>query len=144
MGSTAVMEDADDALLPEDEEGPMLMALPVRPQCLWTLDPAHAHNIRGGQVGAALPACFEKSRVACVACQRPGGARLHARTHMIPARGVAACCGWSGAGAEGDVQGAVAPGEGQNISAIRSLPAEAGLPGVSKVAMQDPSQYCSS
>ena len=32
------------------EGTPVMMALPVRPQCMWTLDPVHACNIRGGQV----------------------------------------------------------------------------------------------
>ena len=31
-----------------------LMALPVKPQSTWTLEPEHALNIRGGQVTAIL------------------------------------------------------------------------------------------
>ena len=44
--------DAGAPGLAEHEGGghPALMALPVRPQCLWTLKPEHAGNIRGGQV----------------------------------------------------------------------------------------------
>lgn len=30
---------------------PLLVGLPVRPQCPWTLEPEHAVNIKGGQVG---------------------------------------------------------------------------------------------
>lgn len=30
---------------------PVLVGLPVRPQCPWTLEPEHAVNIKGGQVG---------------------------------------------------------------------------------------------
>ena len=37
------------------EGTPVMMALPVRPQCMWTLDPAHACNIRGGQVQNPIP-----------------------------------------------------------------------------------------
>ena len=33
---------------------PVLVGLPVRPQCPWTLESEHAVNIKGGQVGAYL------------------------------------------------------------------------------------------
>ena len=32
-----------------------LMALPVKPQSTWTLEPEHAQNILGGQVRPAQP-----------------------------------------------------------------------------------------
>ena len=54
-GSAAAMDENGDGHAPhlaeqEGEGPPVLLALPVRPQCLWTLEPEHAANIRGGQV----------------------------------------------------------------------------------------------
>lgn len=43
-----------------------LMALPVKPQCMWTLEPEHAQNIRGGQVRATcLPSPLLNSELRC-------------------------------------------------------------------------------
>lgn len=57
----AVGECPEEYLAAMDENGgiedagrqgsaPVLVGLPVRPQCPWTLDPEYAVNIRGGQV----------------------------------------------------------------------------------------------
>lgn len=38
-----------------------LMALPVKPQSTWTLEPEHAQNILGGQVRKCQPRPFASS-----------------------------------------------------------------------------------
>ena len=54
-GPTGMEGENGDVAGAHAPEAPVVMALPVRPQCMWTLDPAHAANIRGGQARIRLP-----------------------------------------------------------------------------------------
>ena len=51
-----------------------LMALPVKPQSTWTLEPEHAQNIRGGQVTAS------SSYAASLQC----AAESYLHSHHVP------------------------------------------------------------